>query len=152
MAPYLFVDGAYLRNLLEQLADRYFEGRSLPINYRSLFSGYEKVFYFDCKPPRRKNESDEAFRTRRENADETFRILRRLPGCHVFLGETKERRQKGVDVELAVQALMHVFRHNTRQLTILSGDLDFKPLINALVLEGLRHTGLRAALNCPRTD
>jgi hypothetical protein len=29
-----------------------------------------------------------------------------------------------------------VFRHNTRKLTILAGDLDFSPLVEALVLEG----------------
>src|SRR5262249_1176454 len=37
---------------------------------------------------------------------------------------------------LAVQALMHVFRRNTRVLTLLTGDLDFKPLVEALVQEG----------------
>jgi uncharacterized LabA/DUF88 family protein len=136
MAAYLFVDGAYLRERLDHLAQRYFGGQPLPIDYRSLFGAFEKVFYFDCTPPRRGDETEDAFKAREKGAEARFRILRRLPGCHVFLGQTKNQRQKGVDVQLAVQALVHVFRHNTREITVLSGDSDFKPLVDALVLEG----------------
>ncbi len=141
---YLFVDGAYLRERLEGLATRYLQGDRPDIDYRVMFrnlwppevGGPEKVLYFDCRPPQRKSEHEGEYNQRVALADQTFRTLRALPGCHVILGETKQQKQKGVDVHLAVQALMHVFRRNTRKLGLLAGDLDFKPLVDALVLEG----------------
>jgi uncharacterized LabA/DUF88 family protein len=136
MSEYLFVDGAYLRETLEALAVRYFRGVPVELDYEALFSGFEKIFYFDCDPPKRKNEPDQDWAAREGSARATFKVLRALPGCHVILGQTKEQRQKGVDVQLAAQALTHVFRNNTRRLTLLTGDLDFKPLVDALVLEG----------------
>jgi uncharacterized LabA/DUF88 family protein len=136
MTEYMFVDGAYLRERLDRISQKYFEGERLEMDYQRFFMHHEKVFYFDCSPPKRKEETEKEHQARLDDAEATFRILRALPGCHVILGQTKNQRQKGVDVQLAVQALTHVFRHNTRRLTILTGDLDFKPLVEALVLEG----------------
>jgi hypothetical protein len=86
MTNYLFVDGAYLRERLEAFGKRYFNGE-FEIDYRKLFGRYEKVFYFDCSPPQRTNEAPEAFNARKEKAEESFTALRRLPGCHVFIGD-----------------------------------------------------------------
>jgi hypothetical protein len=38
---------------------------------------------------------------------------------------------------IAVDMLTHSFRRNMHQATLLTGDLDFKPLIDALVQEGM---------------
>jgi hypothetical protein len=43
MTEYLFVDGEYLQERLDALARRYFEGIRLDIDYRRLFSGFEKI-------------------------------------------------------------------------------------------------------------
>lgn len=65
--------------------------------------------------------------------------IRAVPGSHVFNGKTKERSgkivQKGVDVLLAIHAMTHVFRGNTKHITLLAGDADFAPLVRALVME-----------------
>jgi uncharacterized LabA/DUF88 family protein len=140
MDDYLFVDAGWLRVLLDNISKRYFNGVPLEMDYYNLFKDYPKTFYFDCEPPLRKNEPPADQAARVTAAQETFSKVRRLPGCHVFLGDTRgegqRQRQKGVDTKLSVQALVHVFRHNTRRITIMAGDLDFKPLIDALVLEG----------------
>jgi uncharacterized LabA/DUF88 family protein len=140
MDDYLFVDGGWLRELLDGISKRYFNGVPLEMDYHSLFKDYLKTFYFDCDPVLRKNELTEDHEARVRAAKETFNKVRRLPGCHVFLGhirgEGQRQRQKGVGTQLSVQAMVHVFRHNTRRLTIMTGDPDFKPLIDALVLEG----------------
>jgi hypothetical protein len=48
----------------------------------------------------------------------------------------KRRRQKEVDVLLAVDMLSHSHRRNTDRMMLLGGDLDFRPLVEALVDQG----------------
>jgi hypothetical protein len=73
-----------------------------------------------------------------------FDEIRALDRFHVALGEIKgrgrNRRQKRVDVRLAVDMLMHTFRGNMDNATLLAGDVDFIPLIEALVREGMNIT------------
>jgi uncharacterized LabA/DUF88 family protein len=52
--------------------------------------------------------------------------------CHVRLGlvkGVKPRRQKGVDVLLAVDMLTHAFRNSFERAVLVAGDLDFKPVV-----------------------
>ncbi len=61
----------------------------------------------------------------------------------MFLGslrkakKRKNRGQKEVDVMLAVQMMEHAFRGNMNKAVLLSGDLDFRPLVESLVRLGL---------------
>jgi NYN domain len=62
-------------------------------------------------------------------------------GCHVYNGKTvaeggKALKQKGVDVLLAIHALGHVYRNNTKEVVLLTGDGNFTPLVRELVREG----------------
>jgi uncharacterized LabA/DUF88 family protein len=142
----MFIDGAYLRSRIEDAATRYSIDKDrrlvgdLDCFCQFIRGRHEKVFFYDCLPLRRSGEDDLAYGARVTQAEESFSLLRRLPGFHVFLGNAKSEgakaRQKGVDVQLAVHMLMHVFRKNVRNVTLVTGDLDFKPLIDALVLEG----------------
>jgi hypothetical protein len=45
--------------------------------------------------------------------------------------------KKKVDVMLTVDMLTHTFRRNMHKATLLTGDNDFKPLIDALVQDGM---------------
>ena len=45
----------------------------------------------------------------------------------------QRRQQKGVDVLLAIECLMHAVRNNIDEATILTADLDFFPLFEALL-------------------
>jgi hypothetical protein len=63
-------------------------------------------------------------------------------GVHVYEGDARRRQRRGleqkmVDVMLAVDMLSHTFRRNMLSTTLLSGDADFKPLIDALVQYGM---------------
>jgi uncharacterized LabA/DUF88 family protein len=53
----------------------------------------------------------------------------------VAAGDARRRRKVGLqhkkaDVMIAVDMLTHPFRHNMHQTTLLTGDNDFKPLID----------------------
>lgn len=65
-------------------------------------------------------------------------------GFHVFegvaFGRKKRIRQKGIDIMIAVDMLRHSFRKNMDKAALLTGDLDFKPLLEALNLEGMYTT------------
>jgi uncharacterized LabA/DUF88 family protein len=144
LPEYLFVDGAYLREILKNVSARYCDGTIIDLDYPQLFYPHDKIFYYDCLPPKSKTETQDEYAKRSEAVEETFKRLQNISGCHVFLGRTisegKYFRQKGVDVQIAVHMLLHVFRKNTAKVTLLAGDADFRPLIDALVLEGAQIT------------
>jgi NYN domain len=52
-------------------------------------------------------------------------------------GTYKNKRQKGVDILLAVDVLRHAERRNMDKVLLMSGDGDFRPLVQALVDTGL---------------
>jgi hypothetical protein len=64
-----------------------------------------------------------------------------ISGFHVYEGTIKGEggrvRQKKVDTMIAIDMLTHSFRGNMDKVTLLTGDLDFKPLIDALIQQGM---------------
>ncbi len=138
---YLYIDGAYLRNLVESTSAKYFAGAFVDIDPHRLTSSFRKSFYYDCLPSRVKGESDEALDVRFTQRKKFFDLLRCTPGVHVFEGVirgTQNRsRQKQIDVKLAVDMLAHSYRRNMSKATLLAGDLDFKPVVDAIVQDGM---------------
>jgi len=49
----------------------------------------------------------------------------------------KRARQKEVDILIAVDMLTHSYRRNMNRVTLLAGDQDFRPLVDALVRDGM---------------
>lgn len=137
---YIFIDGAYLRRVVERISQEYCDGSKIPVDYGALFFRYEKKFYYDCPPPRRENESDDDYERRREAFDINMERMQAERGFHVFLGTTAgiggKARQKGVDIQISVHMLTHCFRRNVKHMTLLAGDRDFEPLVDALVQDG----------------
>lgn len=139
---YLFVDGGYLDRVLCKVSQDFFGSKTpVPIDYSKAFGGYNKVFYYHSLPSKREKERDEDFEIRLQKKKDLFDELRLLPNIHVFEGLTsgkgKSARQKGVDIMIAVDMLRHSFRGNMNKATLLTGDLDFKPLLDALIWEGM---------------
>lgn len=72
--------------------------------------------------------------------------VQRLEGVHVRWGDVKykprkkERIQKRVDVMLAVDMMKHAFRKTMDHAVLLTGDLDFHPLVEELVETGCHVT------------
>lgn len=138
---YLFIDGGYLRKSAEEVALNIFQVDNIPIDFSLLGRGYTKSFYYDCVRPQRSGESDAEYKVAVEIQEREFNAIRYLRGFHVFQGTVKGRigrtRQKQVDVRIAVDMLMHSHRKNMHKATLLTGDLDFKPLVDALVQDGM---------------
>jgi uncharacterized LabA/DUF88 family protein len=137
--PYLFVDGGYLRGVLNGLARDLFHV-PIELSPHSLSNSFKKVFYYDCPPEQRDSEPSVDFAQRSGQYESWLGRLRETPGVHVVEGSTsgrRKQRQKQVDVAIAVDMLSHSHRRNMTQATLLSGDLDFKPVVDALVRDGM---------------
>lgn len=142
---YLFIDGGCLRAALRSLS----AGLGLPddalkVMYPLLAGQADKVFYYDAISAQGYDEPIADYQARIEFEHEGFDKIRALDRFHVALGEVKgrgrNRRQKQVDVRLAVDMLTHTFRGNIQRATLFAGDDDFIPLVEALVREGLSIT------------
>lgn len=140
---YLFIDGGCLRAVLDRMSDMYTGGAALDLDYGRLTNTYSKVFYYDALPERKSGEDDPAYHARIAPRRHLFDRLSSLDRFHVYEGDVRRsssRRgpeQKKIDVMIAVDMLTHSFRRNMHEATLLTGDLDFKPLIDALVHEGM---------------
>jgi hypothetical protein len=140
---YLFIDGGCLRVFLEKMAETYANGSRLDIGYDVLTHGYDKVFYYDALPGKDPKEDQATYDQRVAPERELFDKLSVLDRFHVYEGDVRRSRgrrgpeQKKIDVMIAVDMLTHTFRRNMQEATLLTGDLDFKPLIDALVHDGM---------------
>jgi uncharacterized LabA/DUF88 family protein len=138
---YLFIDGGYLREVIDQASKQFFDGRALPVDYQLLSRGFTKCFYYDCVPPQKRSETPDDYKRRCEAHHEYFRRLRMIDGWHVFegvlTGRGAEARQKQVDIQIAVDMLSHSHLRNMQEIDFIAGDQDFKPLVDALVREGM---------------
>jgi uncharacterized LabA/DUF88 family protein len=128
--------------VLRDFGSWFFADPNVPFDYQVLAQGHTKVFYYDCLPERRKNETEDELKTRTDAQEKLFKRLRSLPGWHVLQGVAKRTRksgvtQKEVDVMIAVDMLTHTYRRNMSALTFVAGDQDFLPLVEALVREGM---------------
>jgi uncharacterized LabA/DUF88 family protein len=138
---YLFIDGGCLRSTIAEIGQRY-AGKALELDYEKLARHFSKVFYYDALPSKHASESDQAFQDRLTAAISFHDKLGALDRFHVYEGDTRrspslrKQEQKKIDVMIAVDMLMRSFRGNMDQATLLTGDLDFKPLIDALVANG----------------
>ena len=141
MSQYLFIDGAYLDQLLDGVGKIFFNGETPKLDYRRVTNGYSKIFYYDCAPERRSSESQQDFEARMASKNSFFDSLRIIPGMHVFEGvvkrEGRRRQQKQVDILIAVHMLTHAYRANMDRAALLAGDLDFQPVVDALVDHGI---------------
>lgn len=138
---YLFIDGACLDDILTRIGNELFNGDKINLRYEVFGHIYDKVFYYDALPRKNKNESNEEYAIRYTQKESFLNSLKLLNKFHVYEGVVLERRehlnQKAVDIMIAVDMLRHSFRRNMNKATLLTGDLDFKPLLDALVLEGM---------------
>jgi uncharacterized LabA/DUF88 family protein len=131
---YVFIDGNYLRRAYEDSMRTFFQDvhhSDLDLSAVKKGVGASKAFYYDAIDERAADAD-----TRKQYLDE----IRSLDGFHVrqgtITGEARKKRQKGVDVQLAVECLTHAHNKNVWHVTLVAGDLDFEPLVTALVNVG----------------
>jgi len=136
---YLFIDGGYLRPAYTRSLEGYFGPIENPMQFldfgelRSRHRNARKVFYYDAHDGE-------------EETEALFQRIQRERGYHVRLGVLqgagKGQRQKEVDIRLAVDMLTHAVNGNMSCAYLLTGDRDFRPLVDALVGLGLNVTVL----------
>lgn len=136
---YLFVDGAYLKGALESQRRFFFDSEPI-INYTGLLADCQKAFYYDALPGRKCSQTEEEHQVVLDEAERMLFEISSTPSWHVNVGFTKGQgkriKQQGVDVQLAINALMHRIRGNCERIVLIAGDLDFHPLAEALVEAG----------------
>jgi uncharacterized LabA/DUF88 family protein len=140
---YYFIDGGCLRAIVAGISEELTGNRDeLSLIFSDLATDADKIFYYDAVSAQEHNESLSDYRNRVDSEYQRFDAIQALSRFHVVLGEIKgrPRRQKRVDVHLAVDMLTHTFRGNMREATLLAGDDDFIPLVQALIREGLTVT------------
>lgn len=138
---YMFIDGAYLSAIAKDVGEQWF-GAPIDLDYAKLATGCTKTFYYDCLPPKADTEDETAYEARRSAKEALFNKLRAYKGWHVSEGLAKWRRKRGsqqkeVDILIAVDMLTHTHRRNMSRLIFLAGDQDFRPLVEAVVREGM---------------
>jgi len=135
---YLYVDGASLRTRIKNASDKFFNGTAFDVDFRQLKGAFAKVFYYDAIPVRANGEDEATWHARTASIRAVFDAAASTDGVHVYEGDARRRHgrggleQKKVDVMLTVDMLTHTFQRNMRSATLLTGDGDFKPLVDAL--------------------
>ncbi len=132
---YVYVDGQYVRSELRRghQSDEFDPRKPAVFVRNQRIAGIQltptRVFYYDAVD----SEADEA---EQERQKKYFDTVQRLPDTHVVLGEVrkgvKSREQKGVDVQLAVDALRVATSGVIRAVALVTGDADFAPLARAI--------------------
>ncbi|MDR6626938.1 NYN domain-containing protein [Caulobacter segnis] len=124
------------------MSDRYSPGRPLDLKLAGIKAGFTKVFYYDALEVRGRDEPESAYLERTKPHRDFLDELAEVDGIHVYEGDAHRRRKRGleqkkVDVMIAVDMLSHTFRQNMQRATLLTSDVDFKPLLDALVQNGM---------------
>ena len=146
MSTYLFIDGGHLRTCYAETIRPWF-GNDGEIDFRELKGafGAERCFYYDAiDDVQRAGESQQDLELRIYQQQTFFDKIEEIEGTFVRLGSVtgtaKKRRQKKVDILLAVEMLDHAVRRNMDRAVLLTGDRDFEPLVQSLVQMGVRVT------------
>jgi uncharacterized LabA/DUF88 family protein len=140
---YLFIDGGHLRRYYFESVSEWFEGQS-ELDFNIVKNAFRalKCFYYDCLDDIKRNgETDSDFSMRVAKQEAYFNEIRELYGTHVRLGSltgsAKNKRQKKVDILLAVDMMNHATRRTMSRAILLAGDRDFEPVVESLVEMGL---------------
>src|SRR5713226_9055235 len=143
---YLFIDGEYLRRIHNETMQAFFgvDGDLDLEEIKDEASAVRAFFYDSIDDAPREGETEEACQTRLGPLEQFFARARALSGVHVRLGTVvgkrsrkKEPRQKEVDILLATDMLTHGFNGSMQKAVLLAGDLDFRPIVEALVRHGV---------------
>ncbi len=139
---YLFIDAASLQAAAQEFSDTYLEGAAVEIDWLKMRGQHRKVFVYDAIPVQIHDEPDAEYIARVAPNRALSAKIERVPGFHVRTGDARHRKKRGmeqkmVDVHLAVDALSMASRGLFNAVTLTTSDLDFRPLLNALVEMGV---------------
>lgn len=135
---YLFIDGGCFQKFTEEMAvfAQDYDIDDTTIKYERVGFHYDRVFYYDGLPEKKDNQSEAEFEAEIRAAEELFHDIGTTPNFNVRPALTRgsrRRRQKGVDVLLAIECFTHALRNNVDEATVMTSDLDLYPLFEALL-------------------
>ncbi|NES70664.1 MAG: NYN domain-containing protein, partial [Okeania sp. SIO2D1] len=111
---------------------------NIDFNAIKIFFNAQKVFYYDyIDRIQGKYEEKIDFEERVSQQKDYFNQIRSLEEYHVKLGNLTKKGQKEVHILLTVDMMNHAIRNNMTKAVLLSGDKDFKPLVESLVNMGM---------------
>jgi uncharacterized LabA/DUF88 family protein len=140
---YLFIDGGHLRKYHAEATQRWFgQPADLDVDQVKQRLSATKCFFYDCVDDiQAAGETPQEFKARVDAQEAWFDKVQALSGTHVRLGSMtgtrKNKRQKQVDILLTVDMMNHAFRRNMALAILITGDQDFKPLVESMVNMGL---------------
>jgi uncharacterized LabA/DUF88 family protein len=145
ITTHAYIDGAFLRDRSSLWITRLFRVEP-DLDFWNILSALSasRVFYYDCiEDEPRDGETQEAFVIRTTAQQGLLAKVAEANMCHVRLGTLKQRQkgrrvtQKEVDVKIAVDMLTHAAGRAIEKAILLTGDLDFRPVVESLVQSGI---------------
>jgi uncharacterized LabA/DUF88 family protein len=138
---YIFIDGAYLRTTYRETVRKLF-GDQFEIDFSAIKNSTvaRRAFYYDCIDYAKKDTETAAdcdARVRKQ--EEYLDTIDALEGFHVrrgHLAHGRMKQQKEVDVLLAVDMMNHAFSRNMTKAVLISGDRDFRPVVQSVTAAG----------------
>lgn len=149
-----FIDGAYLRERSKRLNLPFVNPKKLSqkavqehaIDYPDKSVLLRQVLYYDAV------DADE---TLSSDLTEYFEKIEALPDTHLRFGflrgrsKKKPRRQKGVDVQLAVDLLVGAFEKQFERIFIITADSDFIPVLEEVKRKAIKTVLVSDPQYCP---
>lgn len=137
ITQYLYIDGAYLSFLVRSFQTAYKLDFPHVPRYQ-LRIPHDRAYYYDSIPAKKKTQSDAEYEELRNEKLNHFEQISRLdgffwrPGKSKYDPRQKKLTQKGVDVALATDLISHAFKGTAQKITVLAGDYDFLPALQAV--------------------
>ena len=142
---FFYVDAGYVKSAVQRCCRQI--GLVPPTGFRwplgEKFQG-DRINIYDAPPPQKNGETDADYANRLTDFHDAMELLNASPNFVVRLGYIRGKggksRQKGVDVRMAVEMLNNAMLGRIEEVVLVSGDLDFKPVVDTLVTIGTRVT------------
>lgn len=130
---------------MTDLFRRYWPDEKPEYDWDRIGAGFSKCFYYNAWPHQKSGQSDDHYAAVLQAHDDLIEQISASDNWHAYAGEARHRHragleQKMVDVMIAVDMMRHTHKGNMARCTLLTSDLDFKPLLDALVQEGMHVT------------
>lgn len=140
---YLLIDGSFLEKLVADKLKFLGVEHEAPINFDTFtnynFQRYDRIFYYDALPIKKRStdtvQHEEILKRKTTYLDN----IREQKLFHVKDGVTRLRNgttsrleQKGVDILIAVDAIKFALMGIVDEISIITSDLDFYPVFEAL--------------------
>ena len=146
MTTYMFIDGSFLQALIKDTIKTFGLDEDQQFEYERFASMGSRAFYYHSYPEKKPNQTSEEFEEERKIVDATFGRISASQRLHLRTGMSRYQRrlrgreQKGIDILLALDVYRHATRGNIDDAILVTSDIDFLPVLEALLETKVRST------------